>query len=230
MGKGKVVNMKIVVLSDAHGNFYYLKRCLDEIKKIEDVKGKICLGDALGYGAKGIECLELLRSEGFYCLMGNHEAMLLGLIPLDEKKDEVYNISKLRASLSVEVRQYLSLLLPFMVISNGDKEILFVHGNPLDPLNGYLYEDKLDILKGLKKYHTVFMGHTHRPYIKEYDGVRYVNVGSCGMPRDIGNKPSFVIYDIDKDVVELRRIEIKKEYIENNYNDVHPEVKKCLLR
>ncbi len=57
-------------------------------------------------------------------------------------------------------------------------------------------------------------GHEHVPYMKQFDGKIYINVGSISFPRNDGmstymiyENKIFTIYDIEDNVID--RIEIK---------------------
>ena len=52
------------------------------------------------------------------------------------------------------------------------------------------------------------MGHTHRPFVRERNSKLVMNVGSCGMPRDQGDAPSFAVYDTASHTAEILRIRI----------------------
>lgn len=43
----------------------------------------------------------------------------------------------------------------------------------------------------------VIYGHTHKPVVREDDGVYVINPGSLTYPRQEGRKPSYVLMDID---------------------------------
>ncbi len=45
---------------------------------------------------------------------------------------------------------------------------------------------------------AAMFGHTHEPEVTEEDGVIIYNPGSLSQPRQFGNKPSFIVLDIDK--------------------------------
>ena len=62
-----------------------------------------------------------------------------------------------------------------------------------------------DSLGGGTDYDYIFMGHTHRMYIKKVGKSTYVNVGSCGLPRYIGLSSGYCILDTDTKKVFLRR-------------------------
>ena len=81
--------MKIGFISDAHGNPYSLKLCLERLNFM-GVDEIVFLGDAAGYFPQTNEVIELLQAFSCTCLLGNHDAMLIGKIPVDAKKDGVY--------------------------------------------------------------------------------------------------------------------------------------------
>ena len=222
--------MKIAVLSDAHGNAFFFQKCINEIHrhKVSDI---FFLGDCYGYMRDGDHILTMLRKMDAQVLLGNHEAMLLGRLPYDLQKEEIYGLKKDRENISNSNQEFIKGLLPEKITEIEGIKILFVHGRPDDPLNGYLYEnDKLYEWKQLE-YDFVFMGHTHYPYIKKIGCTTYVNVGSCGLPRDEGTSPSYAIFDTQTREVLIHRHKIEKEELINiPLQNVHQQVYKCLMR
>lgn len=62
----------IAILSDIHANLPALTAVLREVE--ECGVGRIgFLGDIVGYGASPAECVDLFRSLGGCCVMGNHD-------------------------------------------------------------------------------------------------------------------------------------------------------------
>lgn len=53
----------------------------------------------------------------------------------------------------------------------------------------------------------VVFGHTHTPYLKEKDGILYINPGSISLPRGVDYR-SFFILDILENKVEIKEIKI----------------------
>jgi predicted phosphodiesterase len=71
------------------------------------------------------------------------------------------------------------------LIESGRSSLHLVHGSPRDPVDEYLHPDTpLDDLVGFAKAPFVVMGHSHRPFVRSARGTTFVNVGSCGLPRD----------------------------------------------
>jgi len=222
--------MKIAVISDVHGNLCALRGCLRVIEE-RRCDRLISLGDVFGYYPDGVACLEALNLAGAELLMGNHEAMLLGLLPCPPEKDEVYQLGGTFGRLGLEQRKTLQGLVPYKEVLLEGKRLLFAHGSPWDPLQGYVYPDTdLEPFADLE-YHTVFMGHTHHPFVSQpAPGYRVINVGSCGLPRDIGTMSAFAIFDVLSGDTEVLTVEFDRDEVLASYPSVHYSVKQCLTR
>ncbi len=222
--------MKIAVLSDAHGNMIYFQKCIRAIKKHNPDK-IIFLGDCLGYMREGDAILTSLRRLNAQVLLGNHEAMLLGMVQYDVDKEEIYGLKIDRKNIGNDNWRYLERLKPSYYEEIDNRKILYVHGCPDDPLNGYLYEDNKLYDWTESHYDYIFMGHTHYPYIKRIGSTAYVNVGAVGLPRDAGNAPSFAIINTQTDKVGVCRILMSEMELEAVLKKgVHPIVRECLMR
>lgn len=209
--------MKIGLLSDAHGNSAGLAACLSKLKELK-VDRIYFLGDAVGYLPGERETLALLRSARVCCQKGNHEAMLLGDISFNPSKDRIYGIEAARARLSETDRQYIAGWPDHRVLKLNGKTILFVHGSPVNYLEGYIYPDNdLKVFENLPLA-AVFMGHTHRPFISRRRETLIVNVGSCGIPRDQGDLLSFAVYDSDGDKCEILRLRFDSRQLRQLYS------------
>ena len=219
--------MRIAVLSDAHGNLLYFKKCLDSLKDI-GVDKIFYLGDFIGYFPEGDKVIQLLRKENAHCLIGNHEAMLLKYLPIEPEKKDIYLLENYE--ISDDNFNFLKTLLPYYFTEIDGKRMLFVHGHPYFPLDGYLYKDTNKISLAELSFDILFFGHTHRPYIERIGKKLLVNVGSCGMPRDFGNQPSYVIYDTISLKCIIYRLTLSAQEAILYYSNIHEEVKKCLLR
>lgn len=221
--------MKVAVISDIHGNFVYFNACLKEIESL-GCDMFVCLGDTVGYFPDALLCLKKLHDLGSHHLMGNHEAMMLGLAPLSDEREHVYSLQSTRKRLPESEVHALKMLLPFWEITLDTRKLLFVHGSPWDPLQGYVYPEAVSESFGRLPYDAVFMGHTHHPFLITMNSVRVVNTGSCGLPRDIGNSPSFAVYNTQTGEAKTHRVLGNLEDTLSKYSDVHPTVRACLLR
>lgn len=222
--------MRIGFVSDAHGNPEGLGRCLDALR----ARGadRICfLGDAVGYLPEVNEVLDLLRSSGADCIRGNHEAMLLGELAIPEGREPMYRLSEARERLRTEHRRWIGEWPEVLEIEGDGARLLLVHGSPADPLKGYVYPDSdLTPFRTLP-YDSVFIGHTHRPFVEGVGPVTVVNAGSCGMPRDAGNLSSCALYDGATGTTEILRVPFDAEALLVKWDaQIDPAAAACLRR
>ncbi len=220
--------MRIAVLSDAHGNAFGLRTCLHHIAQ-EQVDQIFYLGDAFGYGDRGEQVVELLRGVKAHALLGNHDAMLLGRLPVDTERNKSYRLPPLSA-VSPSAVAWLQPLLPYAQLSIQERRILLVHGSPLDPLGGYLYADSDKRALASLPYDCILMGHTHRPYLEQVGAVCVANVGSCGLPRDIGNRLCYALYDSKSNTCELRYCIADPAQMRESFRNASSDVLRCLER
>jgi predicted phosphodiesterase len=223
--------MKVGFISDAHGNPGALRNCLRELER-RDVDSVYFLGDAVGYLPGEGEVLAILQSSGVKCQKGNHEAMLLGEMPLPEEKDRTYRLHAARKRISKSNLEFIRSWPNSRQINVDDRRLLLVHGSPEDPLNGYVHSLEDLQFESAKAYDAIFMAHTHRPFTGDLRGVKVINIGSCGLPRDQGDLSSFALYDsIKHDAMILRLPFDARATIESfGEEQLAPEVVECLQR
>jgi putative phosphoesterase len=69
----------------------------------------------------------------------------------------------------------------------GGARARLVHGSPRK-VNEYLLEDRpassFERIAALADCDVLMFGHTHKPWVREYGGVLFVNCGSVGKPKD----------------------------------------------
>lgn len=227
----KFFTMKIAVIADIHGNTVALKKCLQFIKE-QELSKIFFLGDAVGYLPFAKEVIDMLREEKISCIKGNHEAMLLGLLPMPEKNEAVYKLNETKKTLSDEELSIIKSWNNTHEIFEGGKKILMVHGSPKDNLNGYIYPDT-----DLKQFDNVdadviIFSHTHYPFIKKLNNKLFINTGSVGLPRDCGNLASLAVYNCDSANAEIYRIPFSTDmfFERETAEKIHPAALECLLR
>lgn len=213
--------MRFAIFSDIHANLEALQAVLADAES-HGCTHHVCLGDVVGYNANPHECIEVVRSLDCPVVKGNHDEQasaaedLIGFNPLAEEA-----INWTRHHLTDEDKQWLRDLR----FSRQVRDFTIVHAT-LDTPNkwGYIF-NILDAASSFSYQHTAlcFYGHTHAPkaYVRDttvqsvpFDklviepGKKYfMNVGSVGQPRDGDWHASYAIYDVPKQMVELRRIE-----------------------
>jgi putative phosphoesterase len=217
-------------LSDAHGNPYGLESCLRAVQR-RGAERVFFLGDAVGYFPEETAVLDLLRSSGTVCVRGNHEGLLLGDLPLSEARDRVYRLTEAKSRLSAAHRAWLVEWPERLEVNLAGRRGLLVHGNPAEPLTGYVYPDTDVTRFGELPFDLVVMGHTHRPFFTDVGGVTILNPGSCGMPRDVGYLASCAIYDSVTGRCEILRTALDVESLLARWEShIDPSAAACLRR
>lgn len=223
--------MKIGLLSDAHGNAVAVAACLRAMDEL-GVEAVYFLGDAVGYLPGERDVLRILQARRVVCQRGNHEAMLLGELPLAADRERMYQLAAARERLSLDERAELASWPNRRVIHLGPRSMLLVHGSAHSPLEGYVYPDAdLSRFDGLP-YDAIFMGHTHYPFVARRGNMLIVNVGSCGLPRDEGDKPAFAVYATEAHMCEIFRVRVDPTNVLQRYGGAHlaAEVRECIER
>jgi predicted phosphodiesterase len=219
--------MIIGVLSDAHGHEEGFFKCYNYLKAHADVI--YYLGDCVGYFPLSNLIIDTLIRDNVYCLKGNHEAMFLGEQTIADSKDEIFQLVSGRNLISDRNKSFLTNLKSQINVEIDGRKITFVHGSPFDVLNGYVFENSdFEPFKSLES-NVFFMGHTHCAFNMSIDGQLFVNVGSCGFSRDIGNLLTVALYDTVKNEAVVKTIEINVLEVLKKYGEfLHQIVKDSL--
>ena len=198
--------MKIAVFSDIHGNLPFFEAFLRDAEA-EKPDRLVFLGDSVSYYPWGIAVIRRLREIGALCIEGNHDSMLRGEFPVPEKHEPVYQLRKVMEEISAEDLAFVKCWPEIVRETLDGKRLIFVHGSPLNHLKGYSYADSDLALYDDPDADIVFVGHTHRPWIRQNAHTLMVNVGSVGLPRDEGggNRPAWALFDSVTGTVSIRR-------------------------
>jgi putative phosphoesterase len=219
------VHTLIGLVSDAHGNSLAFDRAV-ALLLAQGAQRLYFLGDAIGYvpSAAVLDALARL-GDRVQCIRGNHEAMLLEGRS-DPVREQVYQLEALRPQLTfTQLEMIQSWPAQRHEVIDGQK-LLLVHGSPADPTYGYVYPDS-DLSGFAPDADWVFMGNTHHPFIREQAGTCYVNIGSCGMPRDDGRYGSATLFDTQARSARILRFDITAEsrQLLEQFPMVHPSVR-----
>ncbi len=221
--------MRILLISDIHANLPALEAVLKEAKKI-GYDQVWCAGDIVGYYPWANEVTEWVRENAHRCAMGNHDAVVAGLVDPTYFSSHAYTaIVWTLENLTEENKRFISQLPLVEKMGN----LCLVHDTPLRPLSMeyILYpEQAWEVFQQTPYWLTVY-GHTHIPVLYTYtgeglkvnyspDGVflkenyRYlVNPGSVGQPRDGIPLASFLIWDTEKNLLIHKRVDFDKEKV-----------------
>jgi len=229
--------MLIGMFSDVHGNLPALEAVLADMAA-QNLQRIYCLGDLVGYGASPNEVTERIRTEGMPTIMGNYDDGVgfdrdeCGCAYRESLDQELGQRSLLwtRAQTTSENKAFLRMLLPELRFDGNGKRVLLVHGSPRK-MNEYLFEDRalssFERLAASSNADIIAFGHTHKPYVKEVNGVMFLNVGSVGKPKDgdwragyaileTGHEPRVtfqrVVYDVQKAAAAIRATDLPDEF------------------
>lgn len=198
--------MKLLIVSDIHGNYEALKA----ITERESWDELIFLGDAVDYGPQPAEVLDYLESNSSYNLMGNHDHAVAF--------NEDCRCSPLMHDLSVFSRESISnKLLGKEDIEKIKKfktevkaeldglKLYMTHASPYNNMFGYLFSTEAEMVsrdKNLAEYSYIMVGHTHFPMLYKS---RIINPGSAGQPRDGFWKPWYATIDTEDLNIQFHR-------------------------
>lgn len=220
--------MRYALLSDIHGNLPALEAVLAHLDGRSDVDAVYHLGDLVGYAPWPNEVVALLRERGIAGVAGNYDSTTAtgyehcGCRYEDPRHQGLSQLSYAwtRTHVSPETRRWLAGL-PFRMDLRPlgghtvGPRLVLIHGNPV--LNTvYWTEDRSDDFcrtmaghLGARAGDAVAFGHTHRPWSRTVDGIRLVNTGSVGRPKDGDPRAGFVVVEMTVEgvAVEVERVE-----------------------
>jgi predicted phosphodiesterase len=239
--------MRYALISDIHANLPALEAVLADIEQRSDVDAVYHLGDLVGYAPWPNEVVTLLRSRGIQGVAGNYDSTVganyrhCGCRYEDPRQEELSHVSFqwTKEHCSDETRRHLAGL-PFRIDVKplgghaAGPTIILVHGTPtLNTL--YWTEDRPDSfclqmanLAGAKSGDVLCFGHTHIPWSRTVEGIRFVNTGSVGRPKDGDARAGYVLvtvqsthvdtemirvdYDVARAVAAIRESELPNEF------------------
>lgn len=200
--------MKIGIFGDIHGNLYAFEKIYELLKK-ESCDMHVFTGDVCGYYYQQNEVIDILREiPNLRAVSGNHDIMFLEALEdpyflMHYSKNFSRSFDLLQGNITEPNLTFLRNLREESLLPEFN--IAVYHGSPWRPFVEYVYPDSpLDRFKELP-FEVVFLGHTHYPMDRTCDGVRVINPGSAGQPRDKG-WPSYTVYDTETKKAETRRI------------------------
>lgn len=211
---------KIALLSDMHGNSAATEAVLADIDA-RDPDEVICLGDLVGYGARPNETIDLIRERSIPTIMGNYDDGVgfdrddcgCAYKDVGERERGQQSLMWSRSAVTDDRKAYLRSFAPELRREIHGVRIRLVHGSPRR-MNEYLFADRdaaslARIARGADCDVLVF-GHTHVPWTRDIEGVRFINTGSVGKPKDRDPRAGWVMLEIAADGTvssDLHRVE-----------------------
>lgn len=227
--------MKILILSDIHGNLTALNQVVGYIKDIK-FDGLALLGDIIDYGPHSnevVEIVSMLKLPVLCSIRGNHEdAILNDNYSRFSSPRGVESAKYTKSILSEKTLEYLNTRIEdagkidFLI---DGKKILAVHGTFEDE-----YWGKFDCTKDLSVYSNyaiVLMGHSHRPFYYEafypcgnkatrnLKKTIFINPGSVGQPRNLNNASQFAIFNTETENCEFIKLSYNINKEQKDFSD-----------
>ena len=223
--------MLIGLISDVHSNMVALKAVLEEFDELE-VKTILHAGDIVGYNPYPDETIDLFKKKKIVSILGNHDRAFVTGDTSDFNPYAAAAMEWTRNAASRDSLNYILKLKDTVTIVANDERIVLFHKSP-DTFHEYIYPGNVtpDLLCSIKG-DVLVLGHTHIPFIKDYEtrGL-VVNPGSVGQPRDGNPDASFSVLDTITRKIELKRTKYDIEKVIRDIFAAHlPEALAYRLR
>jgi putative phosphoesterase len=196
---------RVAVITDVHANLPALEAVLEAIAWM-GVDALYCGGDLVGYGPHPNEVCALLEDREIPTIYGNYDYAIArelddcGCAYVTEHDRELGQRSVAWTLAHTDARSKAFMrALPFNLrFTLGGQRVRLVHGSPRK-VNEYLFEDKpartferIAVDAGCD---VLVFGHPHKPWVHDYGGVRFVNCGAVGKPKDGDPRASFALLE-----------------------------------
>jgi predicted phosphodiesterase len=232
------VSEGVAVITDIHANLLALEAALARIGEM-GIQRAYCGGDLVGYGPQPNEVCELVRARGIPTVYGNYDYAIArdeqdcgcAYVTAHDRELGRQSVAWTLAHTTQASKDFMRGL-PFDVhFDVGDASVHLVHGSPRK-VNEYLFEDKAatlyERLAAAERDPVLAFGHTHKPWVRSYGRVLFVNCGSVGKPKDGDPRGSFAVlrpanrgvdvgiervdYDAKAVADQVRRVGLPSEY------------------
>ena len=211
------------IISDIHSNLEALNAVLLQMGSVERI---LCLGDIVGYGPNPNECVGIIKDKKALCVAGNHDKAILGQIDMshftqDGQEAVIWTLS--------EINKDNLVFLKSLPLEVREDDFIGVHGSLKNQLHEYIISVRESVPTFEMMDKTLcFVGHSHRPFIIQkdikggYDAdvlkdgqeidvsniyKAIINSGSVGQPRDGDPRASFCLYDSNKKIVSIQKVD-----------------------
>jgi putative phosphoesterase len=194
---------RVAVITDIHANLPALEAVLGRIDEL-GIERIYCGGDLVGYGPHAYEVCALIEQREIPTIYGNydyaiardlHDCGCAYITPHDREIGQL-SVEWTLVNTGQAAKDFMRDL-PFdLRFEVAGASVHLVHGSPRK-VNEYLFEDKPDSLferlAAAEDADMLVFGHTHKPWMRDFGGVRFVNCGSVGKPKDGDPRAAFAV-------------------------------------
>jgi predicted phosphodiesterase len=222
-----IPTVRYALISDIHANLPALDAVLADIDR-RGFDAAYHLGDLVGYAPWPNEVVARIQGSGILGVAGNYDSTVAtdykhcGCRYEDARQEELSHVSYewTRQHVSAATKAWLATL-PFRIDLRplgghvSGPTLTLVHGN--QSLNTvYVTEDRSDdflakmgAMLGARSGDIVAFGHTHIPWHRVVDGVRFVNTGSVGRPKDGDWRAAYGSLDVEPREVRVEMVRVE---------------------
>src|SRR5918996_958084 len=221
---------RVAVITDIHANLPALHAALARVDEL-GISEVCCGGDLVGYGPHPNEVCALIAERGIPTIYGNYDYAIArdlddcgcAYITPHDREIGQRSVEWTLAHTDQAAKDFMREL-PFdLRFEVSGTAVHLVHGSPRK-VNEYLFEDKpaslYERLAAAETDQALVFGHTHKPWVREFGGVLFVNCGSVGKPKDGDRRGAFAVLEDAGD-----RIEVTIERVEYDADRVAAEVR-----
>ncbi|MGA2067868.1 MAG: metallophosphoesterase family protein [Thermoguttaceae bacterium] len=196
--------MKLLILSDIHGNWPALEAVLAAEPERDAV---VFCGDVVDYGPQPVECLRWLTGHAAHVVRGNHDnALAFDVDCRCMGSFRGYSLATRdwhRTLLGDAEREFLRRMPTLEWFEREGRHFRMAHATPQGELFEYLDMEQWGArVSGLES-DFVLLGHTHVQGMRTFDKVTVVNPGSVGLARDHRGQACYAVYE--DGTMQLRR-------------------------
>jgi putative phosphoesterase len=208
--------MPIGLIGDVHANLSALEAVLRHAHE-RQVDAIWNVGDFVGYGPFPDEVVERLREENVLSIIGNYDLKVLEIKHKKKKWRRKRAPLKILAfewayrNLSKGNRKYLRSLPQEIHMEWEGKRVLLTHASPAsneEALDATTPETRLRELAQMAQADLIICGHSHQPFVRQVDGIWFINTGSVGRPDDGDPRATYAIMQIAPDGIEVEHFRV----------------------
>jgi putative phosphoesterase len=204
---------QVAVITDIHANLPALEAALARIDEL-GIERVYCGGDLVGYGPHPNEVCALIQERDIPTIYGNYDYAIArddhdcgcAYVTQHDRDLGQESVEWTLVHTSPQSKDFMRGL-PFdLRFDLGSHRVHLVHGSPRK-VNEYLFEDKpaslYERLAAAETDDVLVFGHTHKPWVADFGGVRFINCGSVGKPKDGDPRGAFAVLSAGADVVDV---------------------------